>query len=68
VAGLFWGFPFSYEFIFPFLFIFSFEFKSTQTTNSNVKYFKHVNQPKTKFKLSMMQQFMSPLGFNIPKK
>jgi hypothetical protein len=27
-----------------------------------------VHQPKTKFKLNMMQQFMSPLSFNIPKK
>jgi hypothetical protein len=26
-----------------------------------------VHQPKTKFKLSMMQQFMSPLCFNILK-
>jgi hypothetical protein len=58
---------FSSKFLFPFHFVFSFELKSTQTTNSNLKYFKHVHQPKTKFKLSMMQQYMSPLSFDILK-
>jgi hypothetical protein len=58
-------FLFISKFLIP-SFNFSFEFKSNQTTNLNLN--KHVHQPKIKFKLNMMQQFMSPLGFNILKK
>jgi hypothetical protein len=61
-------FPFSFEFLIIFIFIFSFEFKSNQTTNSNSNISNMCITKKTKFKLSMMQHFMSPLSFNIVKK
>jgi hypothetical protein len=51
------------EFLIPFLFIFSFEFKSNQTTNSNLNISNICLKQKVKSKLSMMQHFMSPLGF-----
>jgi hypothetical protein len=56
------------EFLIPFLFIFSIEFKSNQTTNPNLNILNMCINQNTKFKLSVMQQFMSPLGFNILKK
>jgi hypothetical protein len=49
-------FSFSFELLIPFIFIFSFEFKSNQTINLNLNI------------SNMMQQFMSPLAFNILKK
>jgi hypothetical protein len=55
------------EFLIHFLFIFSFEFKSNQTTNSNLNISNICLKQKVKSKLSMMQHFMSPLGFNILK-
>jgi hypothetical protein len=60
-------FSFYSKFLIPFLFIFSFEFKSNQTTNSYLSISNMCINQKTKFKLSMMQHFMSPLGFNLLK-
>jgi hypothetical protein len=69
-AGLLWArmaFPFSSKFLNAFLFIFSRDSNQIKP-QFKFKYFKHVHQPKIKVKLSMMQTFISPLGFNIPKK
>jgi hypothetical protein len=58
-AGLKTFFPFSFEFL---IFLFSL-WNSNQIKPQlkfKFKYFKHVHQPKTKFKLNMMQTFISP--------
>jgi hypothetical protein len=48
------------EFLIAFLFILSMDFKS----NSNSNNIKHVHQHKRKFRLSMMQHFMTQIGFD----
>jgi hypothetical protein len=62
------GFSFIPNFLIPFSFTFPFWIQIHSNHQFKFKYFKHVHQPKTKFKLIMMQQFMSPLGFNVVKK
>jgi hypothetical protein len=61
------GFPFSSEFLISFLFIFSFEFKSNEATNSNLNISSICIKQRSKFRLSMMQQFISPLEFDLLK-
>jgi hypothetical protein len=53
-------FYFYSKFLISFLFIFSIEFKSNQTTNSNLNVSNICIKQTAKFKLSMMQHFMSP--------
>jgi hypothetical protein len=53
------GFSFILNLQSPFLFIFSFEFKSNQAINSNLNISSICIKQRSKFKLSMMQQFMS---------
>jgi hypothetical protein len=67
-AGLKTVFPFSFEFLIPFFFLFSLWNSNQIIPEFKFKYFKHVHQSNTKFKLSMMQTFISPLSFNILKK
>jgi hypothetical protein len=66
VLGLLWLF-FYPEFTNPFLFISSIEFKSNQTTNSNLNISTICIKQRPNSRLSMMQQFMSSLGFNLLK-
>jgi hypothetical protein len=54
------GFSFYSESLIPFSFIFSFEFKPNQATNSNLNISSICIKQRSKFKLSMMQQFISP--------
>jgi hypothetical protein len=61
------SFRFPFGFLIPFL-LFSLWNSIQIKPQFKFKYFKHVHQPKTKFKLVMMQTFVSPLCFNIPKK
>jgi hypothetical protein len=65
--GLLWFF-FYFLISNPILFYFLFRIQIHPNHKFKFKYFKHVHQPKLKFKLSMMQHFISPLGFNILKK
>jgi hypothetical protein len=58
------GFSFYSEFLICFLFVFSFEFKSNQITNSNWNISSICIKQKAMSKLSMMQHFMSLLGFH----
>jgi hypothetical protein len=50
-----------------FLFIFSNGFKSNEATNSNLNISSICIKQKAKSKLSMMQHFMSPIGFHLLK-
>jgi hypothetical protein len=66
-CGLLLPFPFNRDFYSLFFFIFSIEFKPNQATNSNLNISNICIKQRSKFKLNMMQQFMSPLGFNLLK-
>ena len=64
VVGLF-EFFFYFELCFPFSFILFFGFKFKHATNSNLNIPNICIKQKVKSRLSMMQHFMSPLGFTL---
>jgi hypothetical protein len=61
------AFSFKYEFLNPFIFIFSIEFKLNQATNPNLNISNMCINQKIKFRLTVMQHSVTPIGFHLLK-